>query len=168
MSKIVAVWEKIGGAWSLYTPEQSVPVEVSDSPCAEADGCPTEKSVLQRFWREAHSVAVVGEPPENAAKSIASMIEEWVQECIKNGGNWQECLPTLIQHRLKRFWPAHSIPAAELERLRECKVLLSESRKAMLQYDADYDEYPPFHHNKLMERIDAAIAQEGERWKRIS
>ena len=42
--------------------EQSVPVEVSDSPCAEADGCPTEKSVLQRFWREAQSVAVVGEP----------------------------------------------------------------------------------------------------------
>lgn len=42
--------------------EQSVAVEVSDSPCAEADGCPTEKSVLQRFWREAQSVAVVWEP----------------------------------------------------------------------------------------------------------
>ena len=28
-----AVWEKIGGAWSLYKPEQSVPVEVFDSRC---------------------------------------------------------------------------------------------------------------------------------------
>ena len=106
------------------------------------------------------SVPVLGEPPENAAKSIAFMIEELVQECIKNGGNWQERLPTLIQSRLKRFWPAHSIPATELERLRECKVLLSESRKAMRQYEADCDEYPPFHHNKLMERIDAATTQE--------
>ena len=72
-----------------------------------------------RFLQAAQSVPVVGEPPENAAKCIASMVEEWVQCGVKNGGNWQECLPTLIQRRLKRFWPAHSIPAAELERLRK-------------------------------------------------
>jgi len=114
---------------------------------------------IEALMKAAQSVPVVGEPVENAAKSIASMIEEWVQECIKNGGDWQECLPTLIQSRLKRFWPAHSIPATELERLRECKVLLSESRKAMLQYGADCYEYPPFHHNKLMKRIDEALAQ---------
>ncbi len=28
-----AVWEKIGGAWSLYKPAQSEPVEVFDSRC---------------------------------------------------------------------------------------------------------------------------------------
>ena len=50
--------------------------------------------------------------------------------------------------------------AAEADELRECKALLSEARKSMRQYEADCDEYPPFHHNKLMERIDAAIAQE--------
>jgi len=26
-----------------------------DGPCCEADGCPTEKAVLQRFWRQHHS-----------------------------------------------------------------------------------------------------------------
>lgn len=82
-----AVWEKIGGAWSLYKPAQSVPV--------------------------------VGEPVADAAKSIASMVVEWVQIGIKNGGNWQETLPSLIERRLQRYWPTHSIPAAELERLRK-------------------------------------------------
>ena len=75
------------------------------------------------------SVPVVGEPPENAAKSIASMVEEWVQCGVKNGGNWQERLPTLIQSRLKRFWPAHSIPAADLATLREKAAEVDELRK---------------------------------------
>lgn len=33
----------------------------SESPSHEADGCPTEKAVLQRFWREHQSKATAKE-----------------------------------------------------------------------------------------------------------
>ena len=35
----------------LAQPEQE-PEKSQDKPCVEDDGCPTEKAVLQRFWRE--------------------------------------------------------------------------------------------------------------------
>lgn len=38
--------------------------EASDGECKESDGCPTEKSVLQRFWREHHKTS------QNTALSI--------------------------------------------------------------------------------------------------
>ena len=72
-----AVWEKIGGAWSLYKP--------------------------------AHSVPVVGDA-EACAKSVASMIEEWVQGGVENGGDWKEGLPNIILRRIRRFWPVNPIP----------------------------------------------------------
>ena len=70
-------------------------------------------------WQAEQSVPVVREPMADAAKSIASMIVEWVQIGIKNGGTWQEGLPSLIERRLQRCWPTNSIPATELERLRK-------------------------------------------------
>jgi hypothetical protein len=36
----------------------------ADSPCREADGCPTEGAVLQRYWREQHAVIKAIETPD--------------------------------------------------------------------------------------------------------
>ena len=108
-------------------------------------------------WQAAQSVPVVGEVVAYKWAGILFRPEET--------HNWRrdEAAELVIK-------PTHSIPAADLatlrekaaeaDELRECKALLSEARKSMRQYEADCDEYPPFHHNKLMERIDAAIAQE--------
>lgn len=103
-----------------------------------------------RFMQAVQSVAVVGEPVAWVVNTPIRNLHFSKSEEIGLGGATQEPLFRA---------PTHSTPAAELERLLECKVLLSESRKAMLQYGADCDEYPPFHHNKLMKRIDAALAQ---------
>lgn len=35
--------------------ELNAPNDQADSPCVEADGCPTEGAVLKRFWREHQS-----------------------------------------------------------------------------------------------------------------
>ena len=53
--------------------EEPEPEKSQDKPCAEDDGCPTEKAVLQRFWREHQAQP---EPEELAALEEA-MIEAW-------------------------------------------------------------------------------------------
>ena len=112
--------------------------------------------VWEQAWQAAQSVAVVGEPiywidPDDDANLSRISRVGWSPLY----GESPASIPAAELARLREN-------AAEADKLRECKALLSEARKSMLQYDADYDEYPPFHHNKLMERIDAAIAQEGE------
>jgi hypothetical protein len=57
-----AVWEKIGGAWSLYKPAQSVPVEVFDSHCNYASFAGRVCNKCGRIHDGGKSVAVVGEP----------------------------------------------------------------------------------------------------------
>lgn len=117
--------------------EQSVPVEVSDSPCAEADGCPTEKSVLQRFWREAQSVAVVGEPVAVTGDPIAILRREIGED---TWFDWTPVKPGSDEHRRLRaagemdyceVYQRHtqSIPASKLAALREKAESVSDGWK---------------------------------------
>lgn len=57
----------------------------SDGGCQERDGCPTEKAVLQRFWR-AHK----GNVPSHLALATAPTMSEaawdFIQECAALGG----------------------------------------------------------------------------------
>lgn len=46
------------------TQEVAAEVESKDGPCQEADGCPTERAVLQRFWRQQN------EPKNRAASRV--------------------------------------------------------------------------------------------------
>ena len=61
-----AVWEKIGGAWSLYKPAQSVPVEVFDSHCNYASFAGRVCNKCGRIHDGGKSVAVVGESQQCA------------------------------------------------------------------------------------------------------
>lgn len=44
----------------------------SDGPCIEGDGCPTEKSVLQRFWREHHKALSTTQDKTQINKRVAA------------------------------------------------------------------------------------------------
>ncbi|GEM_PF-1477732 len=46
--------------------------------------------------------------------------------------------------------------------LEQVTGLLREMRDAMNRYEADCDEYPPFHHNQMMDRVGAALSQQAE------
>lgn len=46
--------------------------------------------------------------------------------------------------------------------LEQVTGLLREMRYAMNRYEADCDEYPPFHHNQMMDRVGAALSQQAE------
>lgn len=55
---------------------QAVPTESGDRVCQEADGCPTERAVLQRFWREHQDTGP--EFRESVAKLVDDMLVAWV------------------------------------------------------------------------------------------
>ncbi|MDF3929844.1 hypothetical protein [Pseudomonas putida] len=48
------------------------------------------------------------------------------------------------------------------EKLAERDALLRDVRGAMREYEQGCDQFPPFHHNQLMERIDAALPASAE------
>lgn len=108
-------------------------------------------------WQAAQSVPVVGEVVDY------QFFDDGKWHNFIDDRHYQNTVAAGYEVRALVVQPTHSISAAELERLRKCKALLGESREAMRQYEADCDEYPPFHHNNLMKRIDAAIAAEGEK-----
>ena len=106
---------------------ERVPDDVSDSPCAEADWCPTEKSVLQRFWREAQSVPVVGEPTDAAYKWMIANGVEPLASLHKLGERLAAFLDedqfsgceTLLLTAITAINTFVPVPAAELATLRE-------------------------------------------------
>lgn len=53
--------------------------EQGEGTCKEADGCPTERAVLQRFWREMHQ-SKAEQPQAQDAKAQVLMIEVEVPE----------------------------------------------------------------------------------------
>jgi hypothetical protein len=57
--------------------------ESSDGPCAEADGCPTELAVLQRFWRA-----------QQAGEAVVS-----AREVFRIAGGDVECEPNPTPER---------------------------------------------------------------------
>jgi len=56
----------------LAQPEPK-PEKSQDKPCVEDDGCPTEKAVLQRFWREHQA------QPESEPFEYWNAVEGWVK-----------------------------------------------------------------------------------------
>lgn len=60
--------------WNTRAQPESVTnagdVEKSDGKCQEEDGCPTEKSVLQRFWREHHNRTATAEADLAKAREV--------------------------------------------------------------------------------------------------
>lgn len=96
--------------------EQSVAVDSSETACTEADGCPTEKSVLQRFWRAAQSVPAVGEPVAwvNAVQ-LSRVRKGYLKNVYLHGESGRE-IDNLAALYLA---PTNSITAAELATLRE-------------------------------------------------
>jgi hypothetical protein len=115
-----AVWEKIGGAWSLYKPAQSVPVEVFDSHCNYASFAGRVCNKCGRIHDGGKSVAVVGEPVAWVVNTPIRNLHFSKSEEIGLGGATQEPLFRA---------PTHSIPAAELARLRENAAEADELRK---------------------------------------
>lgn len=53
--------------------------EVGEGACKEDDGCPTEKAVLQRFWREHHKQAAT-----EAAKATGTAGEPMTMSYVQN------------------------------------------------------------------------------------
>lgn len=68
--KFIARWEG-WKAHAEHSTQQEVPLEVekSDRICEEHDGCPTEKAVLQRFWRS-HGGKLPADHQANAANEM--------------------------------------------------------------------------------------------------
>lgn len=68
-------------------PFEPEPEKSQDKPCVEDDGCPTEKAVLQRFWRE-HQAQPEQEPVginkviidsiRDSSEIVAPPKREWV------------------------------------------------------------------------------------------
>lgn len=69
----------VDGAWDGWQAAKES-VEQPDSPCVEDDGCPTEKAVLQRYWRETQTPI----KPESGWPDEETRIAEAI---IKNGFN---------------------------------------------------------------------------------
>lgn len=72
--------------------------EIGEGTCKEDDGCPTEKAVLQRFWREHHKQAAT-----EAAKATGTAGEQWKPKALQGprksifyGGNTNEHLNPLV------------------------------------------------------------------------
>jgi len=79
-----AVWEEIGGAWSMYWPAQSVPVEVFDSRCNYASFAGRVCNKCGRIHDGGKSVAVVGHGMlENAAEADELRKDAELGECIR-------------------------------------------------------------------------------------
>lgn len=68
----------------LYTAPQPAEQKEPDSLCVEDDGCPTERAVLQRFWRKHHQ-------PELDVSALVEALEEiihpvrFMQERLEEG-----------------------------------------------------------------------------------
>ena len=112
-----AVWEKIGGAWSLYKPAQSVPVEVFDSHCNYASFAGRVCNKCGRIHDGGKSVAVVGEPV--AWVNINKHGD--ITRTVSRRDRWST---TPVYRK-----PTNSIPAADLARLRENAAEADELRK---------------------------------------
>ena len=124
-----AVWEKIGGAWSLYKPAQSAAVPEH----IRAIKIPTDamEQEFQKHYRrgyeagkgDAQTVPVVGEV-DKMAESISGMVMEWVTAASAHNGDWQSGLARIIRKRIERFQPTTSITPAELARLQKSDARL--------------------------------------------
>lgn len=58
------------------------------------------------------------------------------------------------------FVNASKLITAQESELTKARELLAENREAMRQYEKDCDEYPPFHHNRMIDRVDAYLARQ--------
>ena len=140
MGDVVDALDSLYEQWQAAQSEQAVAVEDTVLPIANAyesgighcndNLCnPYKEGSAEAFAYDygkefgkargiSQSVPVVWEP-EVIAKSIAPMLEEWVDIGNRNGGNWREGLPEILKLRLERFMPTTSNTAQELDALRK-------------------------------------------------
>ena len=90
--------------------------EKGDMPCIEDDGCPTEKAVLQRFWRKHRQ-------PE--PEPVAWMTYE-SEHRLRSGGNHRGAVPVHQKSSREAKIPLYAAPPQ-----REWKGLTDEEIKAM-------------------------------------
>ncbi|MBC2658603.1 hypothetical protein H7A76_24460 [Pseudomonas sp. MSSRFD41] len=71
----------------------------------------------------------------------------------------QRRLKMLVAEKLQNALNNCSVYRVQLA---ERDALLSEIRGAMREYEQGCDQFPPFHHNRLMERIEATLSASSE------